>query len=31
MWKENDLKFEVELVLFHGPNTLTFKLRMGDE
>jgi hypothetical protein len=23
-WRENDLKFEVDLVLFHGPNTLTF-------
>jgi hypothetical protein len=31
MWKENNLRFEVELMLFHGPNTLTFQLRMGDE
>jgi hypothetical protein len=31
MWKENNFRFEVELVLFHGPNTLTFKLRTGDE
>jgi hypothetical protein len=31
MWKENNLKFEVELVLFHGPNTLTFQLTTGDE
>ncbi len=23
-WRENDLKFEVGLVLFHGPNMLTF-------
>ncbi len=30
-WRENDLKFEVELVLFHGPNTLTFQLTLGDE
>jgi hypothetical protein len=31
LWKENDLRFEVESVLFHGPNTLTFQLRTGDE
>jgi hypothetical protein len=30
-WREDDLKFEVELVLFHGLNTLTFQLTMGDE
>jgi hypothetical protein len=30
-WRENNLKFEVELVLFHGPNTLTFQLRIGDK
>ncbi len=29
--KENNLRFEVESVLFHGPNTLTFQLTMGDE
>ncbi len=28
---EDNLKFEVELVLFHGPNTLTFQLATGDE
>ncbi len=31
LWKENNLRFEVKLVLFHGPNTLTFQLRMGDK
>jgi hypothetical protein len=31
VWKENDLRFEVELVLFCSSNTLTFQLRMGDE
>ncbi len=30
-WREDNLKFEVELVLFHGPSTLTFQLTMGDE
>jgi hypothetical protein len=30
-WRENDLKFEVELVLFHGLNTLTFQLTTEDE
>jgi hypothetical protein len=30
-WREDDLKFEVELVLFHSPNMLTFQLMMGDE
>jgi hypothetical protein len=30
-WREDDLKFEVELVLFHGPNMLTFQLMTGDE
>jgi hypothetical protein len=24
VWRENDLKFEVELVLFHSLNMLTF-------
>ncbi len=32
MWKENNPKFEVELVLFNNcPNVLTFQLVMGDE
>jgi hypothetical protein len=31
MWKENNLIFEVKLVLFHGPNTLMFQLTMEDE
>jgi hypothetical protein len=32
MWKEDDLKFEVELVLFNnGLNILTFQLITGDE
>jgi hypothetical protein len=32
MWKENDPKFEVELVLFNnGPNIVTFQLTTGDE
>ncbi len=31
VWKEKVLRFEVKLVLFHGPNTLTFQLMMGDE
>jgi hypothetical protein len=31
MWKENNLRFEVELVLFHSSNTLTFLLRIGDK
>jgi hypothetical protein len=30
-WREDNLKFEVELVLFHGPNMLTFQLTTGDE
>jgi len=31
MWKENDPKFEVELVLFYnGPNIVTFQLTTGD-
>jgi hypothetical protein len=30
-WRENNLRFEVKLVLFHGPNKLTFQLMMGDE
>jgi hypothetical protein len=30
-WRENDLKFKVKLVLFHGPNMLTFQLMMRDE
>jgi hypothetical protein len=30
-WRENNLRFEVELVLFHGPNTLTFQLTTGDK
>jgi hypothetical protein len=30
-WRENNLKFEVKLVLFHGLNTLTFQLTTGDE
>jgi hypothetical protein len=31
VWKENNLRFKVELGLFHCPNTLTFQLTMGDE
>ncbi len=31
VWREDNLKFEVELVLFHGPNMLTFQLMMGDK
>jgi len=32
MWKEDDRKFEVELVLFNnGPNTVTFQVTMGEE
>jgi hypothetical protein len=31
VWKEDDLKFKVELVLIHGLNTLTFQLATGDE
>jgi hypothetical protein len=30
-WRENDLRFKVKLVLFHGPNTLTFQLMTGGE
>ncbi len=30
-WRENDLRFEVELVLFHSPNTLMFQVTTGDE
>jgi hypothetical protein len=30
-WRENNLKFKVKLVLFYGPNTLTFQLTMGDK
>ncbi len=30
-WRENDLKFVVELVLFHGPNMLTFQLTTEDK
>jgi hypothetical protein len=30
-WREGNLKFEVKLVLFHGPNTMTFQLTMGDD
>ncbi len=30
-WREDNLKFEVKLVLFHGPNTLTFQLTTGDK
>jgi hypothetical protein len=30
-WKENNPRFEVKLVLFHGPNNLTYHLRTGDE
>jgi hypothetical protein len=30
-WREEDLKFEVKLVLFQGPNMLTFQLTTGDE
>jgi hypothetical protein len=31
VWKENNLRFEVKLMLFHGPNTLMFQLRTGDK
>jgi hypothetical protein len=31
MWKENNLRFKVKLVLFHGQYTLTFQLMMGEE
>ncbi len=32
MWKEDNLKFEVKLMLFnHGPNTLMFQPPTGDE
>jgi hypothetical protein len=30
-WRENDLKFKVKLVLFHGPYMLTFQLMTRDE
>jgi hypothetical protein len=30
-WREDNLKFEVKLVLFHGPNILTFQLTTRDE
>ena len=30
-WRENNFRFEVQLVLFHGLNMLTFQLMMGDE
>jgi hypothetical protein len=30
-WRENNLRFKVKLVLFHGLNTLIFQLMMGDE
>jgi hypothetical protein len=30
-WRENNLRFKVELVLFHGPNMPTFQLTTGDE
>ncbi len=30
-WRENNLSFEVESVMFYGPNTLTFQLKTGDE
>jgi hypothetical protein len=31
VWKENNLKFKVTLVLLHGSNTVTFQLAMGDK
>jgi hypothetical protein len=32
VWKKNNLRFEVKLVLFHSMNTtLMFQLRTGDE
>ncbi len=30
-WRENNLSFEVELVMFYGPNMPTFQLKMGDK
>jgi hypothetical protein len=30
-WRENDLRFEVKLVLFHSPNMLSFQLKTADE
>jgi hypothetical protein len=30
-WRENNLRFKVESVLFHSLNTLTFQITTGDE
>ncbi len=30
-WRENNPSFEVELVRFYGPNTLTYQLKTGDK
>jgi hypothetical protein len=30
-WRENNLSFEVQLVMFYGPNMLTFQQKMGDK
>jgi hypothetical protein len=30
-WRENNPNFEVELVRFYSPNTLTYQLKMGNE
>jgi hypothetical protein len=31
VWRENNLSFNIKLVMFYGPNMLTFQLKMGDE
>jgi hypothetical protein len=30
-WRENNPSFEVKLVRFYGPNTLTYQLKTGDK
>jgi hypothetical protein len=31
VWRQNNPSFEVELVRFYSPNTLTYQLKTGDE
>jgi hypothetical protein len=31
VWRKNNLNFKVKLVMFYGPNTLTFQIKMGDD
>jgi hypothetical protein len=30
-WRENNPSFEIKLVRFYSPNTLTYQLKIGDE